>query len=48
MNWVDNSHILVDENVTVGRSRIKLWLFADDFLLLEFSEQGLQHALNRF
>ena len=38
----------VDQGVTIARCRIKRLLFADNLVLLESSEQGLQHALHRF
>jgi len=47
MNWIDR-HSRVDEGVTVGSFSINRLLFADDFVLLVSSEQGLQHALHRF
>jgi len=37
-----------NEGVTVGSSRISHLLSAHDLLLLPPSEQGLQHALDRF
>jgi len=56
MNWID-SHSRVDKGVTIGSCKISRFLFANDFVLLAFSEQGiqhtfdeegLQHALDRF
>jgi len=47
MNWID-SHRRVDKGVVVGSCRINCLLFADDLVLFASSEQGLQHALNRF
>jgi len=46
MNWID-SHSRVDKGVTVvvGGSTV---LFTDDLVLLASSQQGLQHALDRF
>ena len=38
----------VSSNVRVGSSRINRLLFADDLVLLAFSQQSLQHALDRF
>ena len=40
--------IQTDECVTIGRCKISRWHFADDLVLLAFSESGLQHALNCF
>ena len=37
-----------DECVTIGRCKISRLLFADDLVLLAFSESGLQHALDGF
>ena len=36
----------IDECVTIGRYKISLLLFADDLVLLVFTESGLEHALN--
>jgi len=47
MNWID-SRCWVEEGLTAGSCRIKRLLFADDLVLLAPSQQGLQHALNRF
>ena len=47
MKSIDSRNRL-DEGVTVGSYRINSLLFADDLVLLAFSEQSLQHALNRF
>ena len=35
-----------DESVMIGRCKISRLLFADDLVLLAFSESGLKHALN--
>ena len=45
MNWMDKFS-RTDECVTVGRCKICRLLFADNLVLLAFSESGLQHALN--
>ena len=37
-----------NECVTIERCKISQLLFADDLVLLAFSESGLQHALNGF
>ena len=37
-----------DECVTIEKCKISQPLFADDVVLLAFSESGLQHALNGF
>ena len=37
-----------NECVTIGRCKIGRLLFGDNFVLLAFSEKGLQHALNGF
>jgi len=47
MNRVD-SHSRVNEVVTVGSCRINPLPIAEDLVLLAFSQQGLQQALNRF
>ena len=47
MNWMDKLR-RTDECVTIGRYKISRLLFADDLVLLAFSESGLQHALNGF
>ena len=47
MNLID-SNCRVDEGVTVGSFRINRLLFADEFVLLASSEQGLQHPFDRF
>ena len=43
-----SSHSRVDEGVTVGSYRFNLFIFADDLLRLVSSEQGIQHAFDRF
>jgi len=47
MNWI-NSHSRVEVGVRVGSCRISRLRFADDLGLLASSQQGLQHALDRF
>ena len=47
MNWMDKFS-RTDECVTVGRCKISRLLFADDLVLLTFSESDLQYALNCF
>ena len=47
MNWVDKFS-RIDECVTIGKSKIRRLLFADDLVLLASSESGLQHALINF
>jgi len=43
-----HSHSQVNEGVTVGSCRINRLLFSDNVVLLASSEQGLQHAFDRF
>jgi len=45
MNWIDRQ---VDEGAAVGSCSINRLLFAGDLVLLVSSQQGLQHALDRF
>ena len=47
MNWMDKL-CQNDQFVTIGRRKISRLLFADDLVLLAFSESGIQHALNGF
>ena len=47
MNWID-SHSRVDEGVAGGSYRINRLLFSVHLVLLAPSQQGLQHALDRF
>jgi len=47
MNLADNPS-RVDKDVTVGSCRISCLLSANDLVLLAASEEGLQHALDRF
>jgi len=47
MNWID-SHSRVEEGVTSVSCRMNRLLFADGLVLLASSQQGLQHALDRF
>jgi len=47
MDWTD-SHRRINEGVTVSSYRTNRLLVADDLSLLEFSQQGLQHAFYRF
>jgi len=47
MNCID-SHSRVEVGVTAGSCRINHLVFADDLVLLASSQQGLQHALDRF
>jgi len=42
MNWIDI------QVVAIGSCRINHFLFADDLVLLESSDQGFQHALAQF
>jgi len=46
MNWND-CHNRVDEGVTVGSCRMKLFLYLDDLVLLASCEQGLQQPFDR-
>jgi len=39
MNWID-SHSRVDKGVTVGSCQINRLLFADDLVLLAYSQQS--------
>ena len=39
---------LADECATIGKCKISRLLFADDSVLLSFTESGLQRALNSF
>ena len=55
MNWIDKSSqkkkkksSQVDECVAIGNCKISRLLFADDLVLLSFTESGLQRALNSF
>jgi len=47
MNWMDSIN-LVNEFVAFGNCGINRLLFSDDWVLLTSSEQGLQHAIDRF
>jgi len=47
MNWID-SHSRVEEGVTSVSCRMNRLRFADGLVLLASSQQGLQHALDRF
>ena len=47
MNWIDKCS-LADECATIGNCKISRLLFADDLVLLSFTESGLQRALNSF
>jgi len=47
MNWVESQR-RVNENVIVGSCNINRLPLADYLVLLGFSQQGLQHALDRF
>ena len=47
MNWMDKLSRTV-ECVTIERCKISRLLFENDFVLLAFSESGLQHTLNGF
>jgi len=47
MDWMD-SQSGVEEGVTAVSCRINRLLFADNLVLLASSQQGLQHALDRF
>ena len=47
MNWIDKCS-QADECATIGNCKISCLLFADDLVLLSFTESGLQRALNSF
>ena len=47
MNWMDKLSE-TNECVTIGRCKISRLLFADDLVLLDSSESGLQHTLKGF
>ena len=47
MNWIDKCS-QADECATIGYCKISRLLFADDLVLLSFTEFGLQRALDRF
>ena len=47
MNWIDKCS-QADECATIGNRKISCLLFADDLVLLFFTESGLQRALNSF
>ena len=47
VNWIDKCSQAV-ECATIGKCKISHLLFADDLVLLSFTEAGLQHALNSF
>ena len=47
MNWIDKSS-QADERAMIGNCKISRLLFADDLVLLSFTESGLQRALNIF
>ena len=47
ISWID-SHSRDDEGVTAGSCRINRVVFADDLVLLAYSEKGLHHAVDRF
>ena len=47
MNWIDKCS-QADECATTGNCEISRLLFADDLVLLSFTESGLQRALNSF
>ena len=47
INWIDKCN-QADECVTIGNCKISRQLFADELVLLSFTESGLQHALNSF
>ena len=43
-----NAHIETYACATIGKSKTSRLLFADDFVLLAFSESGFRHPLNSF
>jgi len=45
MNWIDK-RFQTNECATIGNYKSNRLLFADDLVLLSFTEPGLQHALN--
>ena len=47
MNWIDKCS-QADECASIENCKISRLLFADDLVLLSFSESGLQCALNSF
>ena len=47
INWIDKCS-QADECATIGNCKISRLLFADDLVLLSFTEFGLQRALNSF
>ena len=47
MNWIDKSS-QADACATIGNCKISRLLFADDLVLLSFTESGLHPALNSF
>ena len=47
MNWTDKCS-QADECATIGNCKISCLLFANDLVLLSFTESGLQRALNSF
>ena len=47
MNWIDKSS-QADACATIGNYKISRLLFADDLVLLSFTESGLHPALNSF
>ena len=47
MNWIDKSS-QADECAMIGNCKISRLLFADDLVLLSFTESGFQRALNIF
>ena len=47
MNWIDKCS-QADECAMIGNCKISRLLFADDLVLLSFTESGLQRALNSF
>ena len=47
INWMDKLS-QTNECVTIGRCKISRLLFADDLVLLAFSDSSLQHAIHGF
>ena len=47
MNWIDKC-IQADQCATIGNCKISRLQFADELVLLSFTESGLQRALNSF
>ena len=47
MNWIDKCS-QADECATIGNCKISRLVFADDLVLLSFTESVVQHAINNF